>query len=190
MFAKTVGTLPAPSRPLLAQWARRRYVSGDGQRLRSGGGNSPGSFGKQMNPKVAELSPGRKAQKTARWARTMTKWLITFAGGAKTKWRFVEFGGSTGSESRGIVDILAIRKDHSQRARLKRGDRFDIVLIQSKGGSSRRPTPEEIERLSVVGERYGAKAVVLAEWKRGTHLQLFRLAEGQWHTATAGEIFR
>ncbi len=102
----------------------------------------------------------------------------------------MEFGGSTGSESRGIVDILAIRKDHSQRAGLKRGGCFEIVLIQSKGGSSRRPKPEEVERLSVVGERYGAKAVVLAEWRRGTHLQLFRLAEGHWHTTTASEIFR
>ncbi len=63
---------------------------------------------------ITELSPGRKAQKTARWARIMTKWLITFGGGAKTKWKFVEFGGPTGSESRGIVDILAIRKDHSR----------------------------------------------------------------------------
>ena len=140
--------------------------------------------------KLVELSPGRKAQRTARWARTMTKWLITFAGGAKTKWRFVEFGGISGSESRGIVDILAIRKDHSQKEGLKRGDCFEIVLIQSKGGGSRRPKEEEVQRLSVVGQRYGAKAVVLAEWKKGTHLQLYRLAGSDWRATTASEIFR
>lgn len=97
----------------------------------------------------------------------MAKWLITFAGGAKTKWRFVEFGGTTGSESRGIVDILAIRKDHNPKEGLKRGDCFEIVLIQSKGGSSRRPKEEEVQRLSVVGQRYGAKAVVLGRVEEG-----------------------
>ncbi len=139
---------------------------------------------------LVELSPGRKAQKTAKWARTMTKWLITRAGGAKTKWKFVEFGGSAGSESRGIVDILAIRKDHGQGGGgLKRGDRFEIILIQTKGGSAPRPKKEDVERLSRVARLYRAKAVVLAEWKKGVRLQLHRLEGLTWRSATAKEIF-
>jgi hypothetical protein len=68
----------------------------------------------------------------------MTKWLITKSGEAGVRWRFVQFGGVTGSESRGIVDILAIRKNHRTiRDGLKRGDLLDIVLIQVKGGSAR-----------------------------------------------------
>lgn len=140
--------------------------------------------------RTAKLSPGRKAQKTARWARIMTKWLITFAGGAKTQWKFVEFGGPTGSESRGIVDILAIRKDHGREAvGIKRGDCFELVIIQTKGGSSPRPTKEDIERLSRVAQLYGAKAVVLAEWEKGSRLQLYRLDEIQWRPTTSKEIF-
>lgn len=140
--------------------------------------------------KIAELSPGRKAHKTARQARIMTKWLITFSGRAKTKWKFVEFGGLAGSESRGIVDILAIRKDHGrEEVGIKRGDCFEIVIIQTKGGSSPRPKKDDIERLSRVAQLYCAKAVVLAEWERGMRLELFRLDGDQWLPTTSKEIF-
>ncbi|MFZ5496805.1 MAG: hypothetical protein ACOZE5_15910 [Verrucomicrobiota bacterium] len=137
-----------------------------------------------------ELSPGRKAQKTARWARIMTKWLITFGGAAKTKWKFVEFGGPTGSESRGIVDILAVRKDHAREEEgLKRGDWFEMIFIQTKGGSAPRPKKADVERLSRLARLYHAKAVVLAEWKKGTHLQIYRLHGSEWRIATVKQIF-
>lgn len=138
----------------------------------------------------SKLSPGRKAQKTARWARIMTKWLITFAGNAKRKWKFVEFGGPTGSESRGIIDILAIRKDHGQEVKgLKRGDLFEMIFIQTKGGTSPRPNEEDLKRLSRLAKIYDANAVVLAEWKKGAHLQLYRLEGRQWRTTTSKEVF-
>jgi hypothetical protein len=120
----------------------------------------------------------------------MAKWLITFAGGAKKKWRFVEFGGPTGSESRGIVDILAIRKDHGREAEgRKRSDCFEIVLIQAKGSTSPRPKKEDVARLSRLAWLYQAKAVVLAEWKKGERLQLCRLEDDEWRITTSKEIF-
>jgi hypothetical protein len=137
-----------------------------------------------------ELSPARKALKTAKWARTMTKWLITYAGGAKTRWKLVEFGGLTGSESRGIVDILAIRKDHKLHPKgLKHGDCFEIVVIQTKGGSAPRPTDDDISRLIRVSKIYRAKAVVLAEWQRGEKLHIHRLVGRKWHSCLPSEIF-
>ena len=137
-----------------------------------------------------ELSPGRKAQKTARWARTMTKWLITYSNKRGVKWRFVEFGGSTGSESYGIVDILAIRKDHKTRnEKIKRGDFLDMVLIQTKGGSARFPTEEDKRRLHAVAEHHRAKAIVLAEWKRQEKLNFYRLEEHEWIPVDPKEIF-
>src|SRR5205823_5735680 len=94
------------------------------------------------------MSPGRKAQHTARWARTMTKWLVTYSRRTGAKWNLVEFGGTTRSEARGIVDMIAIRKDHRHNGpALKRGDCFEIVLIQTKGGFSRRPTVDDVARL-------------------------------------------
>jgi len=54
-----------------------------------------------------DLTPWKKAQYTAKWARTMTKWLITYTRRKGARWNIVEFGGVTGSESRGIVDLLA-----------------------------------------------------------------------------------
>jgi len=120
----------------------------------------------------------------------MTKWLITHAGGAKKKWRFVEFGGTSGAESRGIVDILAIRKDHGREGDgMKRGDYFEMIFIQTKGGTAPRPKKEDVGRLSRLARLDHAKAVVLAEWKRGIHLQLYRLDGREWIAATAKEIF-
>ncbi len=121
----------------------------------------------------------------------MTKWLITYAGNGKSRWRFLEFGGATGSESRGIVDILAIRKNHKNRHEgFERGDSFEIVLIQSKGGSAPLPVRKDIERLIRVAGHHNAKAVVLAEWKKAEKLKLHRLEGFDWIPIQPQEIFR
>jgi len=120
----------------------------------------------------------QKAARTARWAITMTKcrirWLLS-----RTKWNLIAFLGARGGESVGVVDIMAIRKDHRKGVDgLKRGDLFEIILIQVKGGSAAWPTPEDIQRLVKVGLRYEAKAVVLAEWIRGRQVVLYRFDMG------------
>lgn len=137
-----------------------------------------------------DISPGRKAQRTARWARTMTKWLISWSNKRGVKWQLVEFGGTTGSESYGIVDILAIRKNHKElNTTGKRGDFFEIVLIQVKGGSSRLPSESDKERLRQVADHHKAKAVVLAEWKKKETLKLYILEEQNWVPVNPMEIF-
>jgi hypothetical protein len=85
-----------------------------------------------------ESAAVRKAKLTAKWATTMTKWHIGFVtngkrmGSAKVKptrrWQLVGFPGPAGRESTGIVDLIAIRKDHSiSNSNFKRGDLFEIV---------------------------------------------------------------
>jgi len=139
---------------------------------------------------VTVLSPGQKAQKTARWARIMTKWLITYSRRNGAKWRFVEFGGITGAESYGIVDILAIRKDHTTKKEgIKRGDLFDLVLIQTKGGSATFPSDSDIARLIKAAAHHRAKAVVLAEWKLGTKPNLYQLVDRTWKLTNPVDIF-
>jgi hypothetical protein len=96
---------------------------------------------------VATQPATAKAAKTARWAITMAKAFISIAGKGGVKWRLVEFGGATGTESRGIVDVLAIRKNHKEMEGFKRGDLFDIVLIQTKGGSAKPPTVDDVKSL-------------------------------------------
>lgn len=119
----------------------------------------------------------------------MTKWLITYSRRKGVKWHLVEFGGPTGAESRGVVDLLAIRKDHRQPIdKLKRGDLLDIVLIQSKGGTSRQPTPDDLFRLRAVAKHHRARAVVLASWRKG-QLRLFRLERSKWVSVTPQEVF-
>lgn len=125
--------------------------------------------------KEKKLSAQAKAHKTARWARTMTKWLITRKR-SKRGWEIVNFTGPSGNESRGIVDLMAIRKDHRTTS-IQRGDFFEIILIQVKGGSAGPPTEEDIARLRVVKEHYHVRNVVLAEWKQGNAPKFSTLAE-------------
>ena len=143
-----------------------------------------------MTLSPSEMSPGKKAQHTAKWARTMTKWLVTYSRRTGARWNLVEFGGKETAESRGIVDLIAIRKDHRHdNPGLKRGDLFEIVLIQTKGGSSRRPTPDDVARLSRVAKHHRAKAVILAEWRRKETLELFMLSGTRWKPVSPDEVF-
>jgi hypothetical protein len=137
-----------------------------------------------------KMTPGKKAHHTAKWARTMTKWLVTYSRRTGAKWNLVDFGGKTNAEARGIVDVIAIRKDHRHAGpALKRGDLFEIVLIQTKGGSAPRPTTDDVARLSRVANYYKAKAVILAVWRRGEKLDPFKLNGTHWQLVSPDEIF-
>ena len=140
--------------------------------------------------RTRHLSPGKKAQHTAKWARTMTKWLVTYSRRTGGRWNLVDFGGRTKAEARGIVDLVAIRKNHRMDGNgLQRGDVFEIVLIQTKGGSAPRPTEQDIARLVRVARHHRVKAVVLAEWKRGERLDLFTLEGTEWRAVSPDQMF-
>src|SRR6202023_4077274 len=86
----------------------------------------------------------RKSAKTGRWAVTKAKVRIRRVL-AHTRWQLVTFCGAGGGESVGIVDLLAVRKDHSKPKfqGTKRGDALQIILIQVKGGGAAMPTTED-----------------------------------------------
>lgn len=131
-----------------------------------------------------------KAQGTAQWARTMTKWLITYGHSKGARWQVVNFLGKAGGESRGVVDLMAIRKDHRQAgSALMRGDRFEIVLIQTKGGTAPPPTASDCRRLAAVAQHHRARAVVLAVWRKGKAPTLHLLKGGRWHPAPPSDVF-
>jgi hypothetical protein len=128
----------------------------------------------------------RKASRTARWAVTMAKVRIRRAL-ARTRWQLVTFYGTAGGESVGVVDLIAIRKDHgTPLPGTKRGDNFQIILIQVKGGSAPMPTAEDGNRLRAVARRHRARGVLLAAWTKGKAARFFRLrpreakAVGDW----------
>jgi len=150
------------------------------------------------------MTPGRKAaytrkrrrasesaHQTGRWAKIMTKWLASYSSKGGKRWQFVSFEGPKGGESRGIVDIIAIRKDHKfSKKPLKIGDLFEIILIQVKGGSAPMPSSEEILRLSKVGEYYHAKRTILAIWKKGKEPTLYSLVNSSWEKIDANDAFK
>jgi hypothetical protein len=117
----------------------------------------------------------KKASKTARWAVTMTKVRIRRVL-ARTRWQLVTFYGASGGESVGVVDLLAVRKDHrTPPPGMKRGDALQLILIQVKGGEAAMPTDEDASRLRALARRHHAHKVLLASWKRGTQVSLFSL---------------
>jgi hypothetical protein len=122
-------------------------------------------------------------------------------GSAKVKpirrWQLVGFPGPGGRESTVIVDLLAIRKNHNKpKSPFKRGDLFEIILIQSKGGGAKRPNWKEIKRLRNVANYYKARDVVLAEWVKGNQLKFNWLVNYRaepkkaWGEVDPGVLFR
>jgi len=107
-----------------------------------------------------KLLPHERAHATGRWAEIIFRAL---SARVARRWRFVSFRGSDHGEWRGVVDVLAVRKDTSQPqlSSLKRGDLFEIVLVQMKGGSARVPSIEERRRLRLVARQYRAREIVL-----------------------------
>lgn len=108
----------------------------------------------------------QKAARTARWAVTMVKVRIRQVA-SRTRWQLVTFYGKSGAESIGVVDLLAVRKDHGVPAGvMRRGDALQIILIQVKGGSAAKPTFEDAARLRAVAKRHCACDVLLARHGR------------------------
>ena len=131
----------------------------------------------------------QKAAATDKWTEIIMRAITKKV--AK-RWRIVTFRGRNGGEWRGIVDALAIRKDTSRpnKDHLKRGDLFDIMVIQMKGGSAKFPTMSEKERLKAVAKYYRAKHVLLFEWKNGKRTQFYVLNNKlEWTKKTASELF-
>jgi len=109
------------------------------------------------------------------------------------RWQLVSFRGVHGGEWRGIVDVLAIRKSTTlpRSAELKRGDLFDFVIVQLKGGTAPAPTAADMRRLLAVRRALKARAVVLYSWKRGIQsaYRVLDVRTKQWRPTTAGEVF-
>jgi hypothetical protein len=130
-----------------------------------------------------------KAHATGRWAEVIFRALSTRVA---SRWKFVSFRGAHKGEWRGVVDLIAIRKNTTQPPGeiLKRGDLFDIVLIQVKGGSARAPTENDCRRLREVGRLYRAKAVVQFQWRRGQSTDFAVLGRNlKWKPTTREALF-
>lgn len=151
--------------------------------------NSPSKSTRSDVEQMQPLSPAHKALHTAKWARVMTKWMISHSSKDGVKWQVVSFNGKAGQESKGIVDMIAIRKNHGKpEARKYRGDLFEIILIQVKGGSAKFPSLEEIKRLDEVREYHRADKVILTEWKKGEKLCCYLLPDTEIEVS-ASKIF-
>jgi hypothetical protein len=154
-----------------------------------------------------KLTVAEKAKQTAKWATTMTKWHIGFVtngkrlGSAKVKptrrWQLVGFPGPGGRESARDRRFTGSPKDHKKpKSPFKRGDLFEIILIQIKGGGAKRPNQSEIKRLRDVAKYYNARDVVLAEWVKGNQLKFNWLVNYRadpkkaWGEVDPGVLFR
>ena len=75
---------------------------------------------------------GKESVPTGHWSMTMAK-VRTTKSLARTRWQLVTFFGPGGAESVGIVDLIAIRKDHDSPPRgTKRGDNLQIIPFSQR----------------------------------------------------------
>ncbi len=135
------------------------------------------------------LLPHEKAFASGRWAEIIFRAL---SARVAHRWRFISFRGLGKGESRGIVDVLAIRKDTSKPADalLRRGDFFEFILIQIKGGTAAHPSIADRNRLKRVAKRYGAHMVVMFAWRKGVSSQFYKLEPNlDWSPTTGAAIF-
>ncbi len=128
----------------------------------------------------AGTTPAENALITATWARTMTKVIISRNNKEPPFWHVINFLGAGKQESKGIIDLLAIRKDHGKAGSLPEGDGFEIILVQVKGGKAPNPSSDDVKRLEAVKDRYHAKSVVLSSWKKGSVPEFRVLSELGW----------
>jgi hypothetical protein len=156
--------------------AARATGSGQGTGHAIGAETQMMLFGVSFRGAVMEVNwkkAQQKAARTARWAMTMTKVAIRRVS-AKTRWQLIEFRGKAGGESVGIVDMLAVRKDHGKPdGVLGRGDALQMILIQVKGGAAAKPTAEDWTRLQAAAKRHRATQILLATWMKGRAAQFF-----------------
>ena len=110
-----------------------------------------------------------------------------------SRWKFISFRGANKAEWRGVVDLIAVRKNTRQPPgeMLKRGDLFDIILIQIKGGSSPQPTRDDCIRLRAVAKHYRVQTVVQFQWRYGVSSTFFELDRRtlKWKPTTGTAIF-
>jgi len=162
-----------------------------------GKGKKPKSGGSKSKGKTDWEAAEEKAHATAMLATVLTKEKIKKC---NSRWQLVEFTGPEGRESAGIIDLVAIRKDHRQNTGFNPGDLFEIILIQVKGGNPpKRPDREDIIRMKIVADEYYGKNIVLAEWKPGERLRFYQLRrdfnrntilKNAWIKAEPTQIFR
>jgi hypothetical protein len=134
-------------------------------------------------------TPAVKAHATGRWAETMFRAL---SARVAKRWQFLSFRGAGKGEWRGVVDVLAIRKNTSAPTamELKRGDLFEIILVQIKGGTAKPPTDQDCARLQAVAKHYNATGVVLFSWVKGKQAEFSVLQSDQtWKKSSGSEIF-
>jgi hypothetical protein len=131
-----------------------------------------------------------KAHATGRWAEII---FGALSSRVANRWKFVSFRGANRGEWRGVVDLIAIRKNTKQPSSgsLKRGDLFDIMLIQVKGGAARGPTINDCRRLREVKRLYRAKNVVQFQWRKGESSKFFILGRNlNWLESSSEELFQ
>src|SRR5579864_2674533 len=83
----------------------------------------------------------RKADDKAKEAKTFAKKALNEKGGFEC----ASFESKSGHEGTGIVDVVGLRRNRSNR------DLLDIVLVQVKGGTSR-IKPGQLQRLQEASE--------------------------------------
>ena len=153
------GVLAAKTKKLLAESARDKPITPEPEQ-------QPITKDEESPRKIAP----EKAYMTGRLAVKATKLRILEIdnkNGVPLS-QFVEFEGSKGGESNGIVDLLVVKRNNDRKKTKNMdcnvNDLLDIIHIQVKGGGSNLPTSNDKRRMQIVSKFYHCRETLLSEW--------------------------
>ena len=106
-----------------------------------------------------------KAIYTDKWTQTMFNHQTNKMA---YRWKFQHFRGKKKRDSRGVVDVLAMRRNTAdpKKPPLEANDLFEFILVQLKGGEAPMPLQKDLVRLWAVRDHYDAKDIVLFERRK------------------------
>lgn len=128
-------------------------------------------------------------KRTEGWTEARFRAMTKRIGG---RWTFVSLRGKSGTDSKGVADLVAIRRNLRLPAPhgLAVGDLLDIVLVRLSNADAPRTTPSDVARLRRVARRYAALRVVLHTWTKGAPGEFHLLeARTKWKKVSAAVAF-
>ena len=138
---------------------------------------------------AATAAVATNAKRVEGWTEARFRAMTKRVGG---RWKVVSLRGKSGADSKGVVDLVAVRRNLRLPAPhgLAAGDLLDSVIVRLHSADAAKPTPKDVARLRRVARRYAALRIVLHTWTKGVPGELHLLeARAKWKKVSAAVAF-
>ena len=144
---------------------------------------------KKKEAAAATAAVATNARRVEGWTEARFRAMTKRVGG---RWKVVSLRGKSGADSKGVVDLVAVRRNLRLPAPhgLAAGDLLDSVIVRLHSADAAKPTPKDVARLRRVARRYAALRIVLHTWTKGAPGEFHLLeARTKWKKVRAAVAF-